>query len=46
MTHEQVADRRAQAAQSAGRLRAAAARPWARELAVLAGFLAAGVVAT
>jgi hypothetical protein len=46
MTHEQVADRRAQAADGPGRLRAAAGRPWARELAVLAGFLAAGVVAT
>ena len=49
MTHEQVADRREQAAGGlfgAGRLRAAAARPWARELAVLAAFLAAGVVAT
>jgi hypothetical protein len=46
MTHEQVADRRAQAAGPAGRLRAAAARPWARELAVLAGFLAAGVAVT
>ena len=46
MTHEQVADRREQAADGAGRLRAAAARPWAREVAVLAGFLAAGVAAT
>ena len=31
---------------AAGRLRAAAGRPWARELAVLAAFLAAGVAAT
>jgi len=49
MTHEQVADRREQAPGGLwgpGRLRAAAARPWARELAVLAAFLAAGVVAT
>ena len=46
MTHEQVADRQEQAAGPAGRLRAAAARPWARELAVLAGFLAAGVAVT
>jgi len=46
MTHGRVADRREQAAGGPGRLRAAAARPWARELAVLAGFLAAGVAAT
>ena len=49
MTHEQVADRQEQAAGGllgVGRLRAAAGRPWARELAVLAGFLAAGVAAT
>ena len=49
MTHEQVADRREQAVGGrfgAGRLRAAAARPWARDLAVLAAFLAAGVAAT
>jgi hypothetical protein len=46
MTHEQVADRQDQAAAGLGRWRAAAARPWARELAVLAGFLAAGVAAT
>jgi hypothetical protein len=49
MTHEQVADRQEQAAggpSGPGRLRTAAARPWARELAVLAGFLAAGVAAT
>ena len=46
MTHEQVADRREQAAGGAGRLRDTAARPWARELAVLAGFLAAGVAVT
>jgi hypothetical protein len=46
MTHEQVADRQEQAAGGPGRLRAAAARPWARELAVLAAFLAAGVAAT
>ena len=46
MTHEQVADRQEQAADRPGRLRAAAARPWARELAVLAGFLGAGVAAT
>jgi hypothetical protein len=46
MTHDQVADRHEQAATGPARLRAAATRPWARELAVLAGFLAAGVVAT
>ena len=46
MTREQVADRQEQAAGQPGRLRAAAARPWARELTVLAGFLAAGVAAT
>jgi len=46
MTHEEVADRQEQAVGRPGRLRAAAARPWARELAVLAGFLAAGVAAT
>jgi hypothetical protein len=45
MTHEQVADRQEQAA-SPRRLRTAAARPWVRELGVLAGFLAAGVAAT
>jgi hypothetical protein len=46
MTHEQVADRKEQAVGVPKRLRTAAARPWARELAVLAGFLAAGVAAT
>jgi hypothetical protein len=52
MTHEQVADRRVQSASGPlgvlgpARLRTAAARPWARELAVLAAFLAAGVAAT
>jgi hypothetical protein len=49
MTHQQVADRREQAAGgllAAGRLRAAAAHPGARELAILAAFLAAGVAAT
>src|SRR5271168_3036470 len=47
MTHEQVADRQEQAAGGAGRLLlAAAGRPWARELAVLGGFLAAGVAVT
>jgi hypothetical protein len=52
MTHEQVADRQEEAAGrlrgvlGPGRLRAAAGRPWARELAVLAAFLAAGVAAT
>jgi len=49
MTHERVADRQEQAAGgplAAWRLRAAARRPWARELAVLAAFLAAGVAAT
>ena len=45
LRHEQVADRQEQAAGAAGRVRAAAG-PWARELAVLAGFLAAGVAAT
>jgi hypothetical protein len=46
MTHEQVADRQQQAAGGPRRLRAAAARPWTREVAVLAAFLAAGVAAT
>jgi hypothetical protein len=49
MTHERVADRQEQPAGGptrTGRLRAAAGRPWARELAVLAAFLAAGVAAT
>ena len=46
MTHEQVADRQEHAAGRPRRLRAAAGRPWARELAVLAAFLAAGVAAT
>jgi hypothetical protein len=50
MTHEQVADREEHAAGGifggTGRLRTTARRPWARELAVLAGFLAAGVAAT
>ncbi len=47
MTHERVADRQEQAAGGPRRrLRAVAGRPWARELAVLAGFLAAGVAAT
>ena len=47
MTHERVADRQEQAAGGPRRrLRAAAGRPWARELAVLAAFLAAGVAAT
>ena len=46
LRREQVADRQEQAAGGAGRLRDTAARPWARELAVLAGFLAAGVAVT
>ena len=46
LRREQVADRQEQAAGGAGRLHDAAARPWARELAVLAGFLAAGVALT
>ncbi len=46
MTREQVADRQEHAAGRPRRLRAAAGRPWARELAVLAAFLAAGVAAT
>jgi hypothetical protein len=51
MTHEQVTDRQHAAGGPLGvlgpvRLRTAAARPWVRELAVLAAFLAAGVAAT
>ncbi len=46
MTHEQVADRQQQAAGRAGRLRETAGRPWARELAVLIGFLVAGIAVT
>jgi hypothetical protein len=46
MIQGQAADRRGQAAARKGRLRAAAAHPWARELGVLAAFLAAGVATT
>jgi hypothetical protein len=46
MVQGQVAGRRGQAAGAPERLRAAARRPWVREAAVLAGFLAAGVAAT
>jgi hypothetical protein len=42
----QLAGRRGPAASRPGWLRATVARPWARELTVLAGFLAAGVAAT
>jgi hypothetical protein len=46
MIEGQVAGRQGQSAGAQERIRAAAARPWARELAVLFGFLAAGVAAT
>jgi hypothetical protein len=46
MIEGQAASKPGQAARTPGRLRAAAARPWAREAAVLAAFLAAGVAAT
>jgi hypothetical protein len=42
----QVAGKHGQTAGRPGRIRAALARPWAKELAVLAAFLAAGVAAT
>jgi len=46
MIEGQVAGRPGQAAGRPGRLQAAAARSWVQEMAVLAGFLAAGVAAT
>ena len=46
MIEGQVAGRQGQAAGAQERIRAAAARPWAKELGVLFGFLAAGVAAT
>ena len=46
MADEQVADRQQQESGGAGLLRGVAAHPRAQELAVLAGFLAAGVAAT
>ena len=46
MVQGQVAGRRGQRTGAPERLRAAAGRPWARELAVLAAYLAAGVAAT
>jgi hypothetical protein len=45
MVQGQVAGWRGQRTGAPGRLRAAARRPWARELAVLAAYLAAGVAA-
>jgi hypothetical protein len=46
MVQGQLAGRRGQRTGAPERLRAAARRPWARELAVLAAYLAAGVAAT
>ena len=46
MVQGQVAGRPGQRTSGPERLRAAAGRPWARELAVLAAYLAAGVAAT
>src|SRR5580692_2062227 len=46
MVQGQVAGQQGQAAGRPERIRAAARRPWARELAVLAAYLAAGVAAT
>src|SRR5580692_11264434 len=46
MVQGQVAGQQGQAAGGPERVRAAAWRPWARELAVLAAYLAAGVAAT
>ena len=46
MTQGQVTGKQGQAAGRPGRLRAAAGRPWAREVTVLAAFLAVGVAAT
>jgi hypothetical protein len=46
MVQGQVAGRPGQAVGAPERLRAAARRPWAREVAVLAAYLAAGVAAT
>ena len=46
MVQGQIAGQQGQAAGRPERIRAAARRPWARELAVLAAYLAAGVAAT
>ena len=46
MVHGQVAGKQGQAVARPERIRAAAGRPWAREMAVLAAYLAAGVAAT
>jgi hypothetical protein len=46
MIEGQTASKPGRPARAPGRVRAAAARPWAREAAVLAGFLAAGVAVT
>src|SRR6516225_2521377 len=46
MIRGQVAGRPGQTAGARGRIRAAVARPWVKELAVLAAFLAGGVAAT
>ena len=46
MTRAQVTDRQRRAIGGQRRLRAVMARPWAQEVAVLLGFLAAGVAAT
>jgi hypothetical protein len=46
VTRAQVSDRQREAVGGQGRLRAVVARPWAQEVAVLIGFLAAGVAAT
>ena len=46
MVHGQVAGQQGQAAGGPERVRAAAWRPWVRELTVLAAYLAAGVAAT
>ena len=46
MVHGQVAGQQGQAVGGPGRAGVAAWRPWARELAVLAAYLAAGVAAT
>ena len=46
MIQGQVAGRHGQTVGGQGRIRAALSRPWAKELAVLIAFLAAGVAAT
>jgi len=46
MVQRQVAGQQGEAAGRPERLRAAAGRPWAREIAVLSAYLAAGVAAT